>query len=328
MARLIIVQTEHLDAQASAWLAERADLIVCAYDDPRFAQVIADADGLVVRTYTQVDARLLSAAPQLKVVGRAGVGLDNIDIAACHSRGIEIVYTPDANTQAVVEFVLALMCDALRPRSTLDRALSTEKWNQVRAETVASRQFNELSLGILGLGRVGSGLAKVAGAIGCRVMYHDLLTIAPEHRFGATPTTADELFSTCDVLSIHIDGRPTNRGFVDESLISLMKENVLLLNTSRGFVVDNLPLARFLREHPNAMACLDVHEPEPFSDDYPLLGLSNVRLYPHLASRTATAMANMSWVVRDVLAVLEGRQPRFPAPPTAPTAPAAPVPRE
>ena len=124
----------------------------------------------------------------------------------------------------------------------------------------------------------------------------------------------EELFARSDALTIHIDGRPNNRHFISKRLIESMKKNVLFLNTSRGFVVDKMALSRFLAAQPNAQAVLDVHEPEPIDAAYPLLGLPNARLLPHLASRTETALLNMSWVARDVLAVLEGREAQFQAP--------------
>jgi phosphoglycerate dehydrogenase-like enzyme len=310
----LVIQTEHLSDGAATWLGARCRLLHCAQETPEFFNLLKSASALIVRTYTIVNESMLAQAPQLKVVGRAGVGIDNIDVSACRRRGIEVVYTPDANTQAVVEYVVCLLCDALRPRLTLDRAISIEDWNQRRAETVGQRQMNQLTLGVLGFGRVGRGLAGVAQAIGYRVFYNDLLEIPINQRASASPLQATELFEQCDVISIHIDGRAGNRAFVNQRLISRMKPNAILLNTSRGFVVDNLALKEFLLHNPAALAMLDVHEPEPFGPDYPLLGLRNAKLYPHLASRTETAMNNMSWVVRDVVAVLEGRPPEFPAP--------------
>lgn len=310
----LVIQTEHLWPAAAAWLAERCQLVACSHDSAEFRTLLAKARGLVVRTYTIVNEALLDLAPQLRVVGRAGVGLDNIDVSACRRRGIEVVYTPDANTQAVVEFVICLMCDALRPRTVVDRAVDASEWNRLRAETVASRQMSELTVGILGLGRVGKRVAKVASAIGCQVLYHDILNIDPEQRSGAAPVADEFLFEHSDVITVHIDGRASNRHFVNDRLLRHMKADALFINTSRGFVVDNLSLARFLTDHPQARAMLDVHDPEPFGPEYPLLGLPNATLFPHLASRTETAMQNMSWVVRDVAAVLEGRAPTFPAP--------------
>ena len=181
----VVVQSEHLDAEAAHWLAERCRLVACPHDSPGFSAALADADGLVVRTYTIVNQALLSKAPKLKVVGRAGVGLDNIDVAACRARSIEVVYTPDANTQAVVEYVFALLLDVLRPRVTLPRAVDAKEWHRLREETVGRRQLNELTIGLLGLGRVGKGVAKAAAALGCRVLFNDIATIPADQRFGA-----------------------------------------------------------------------------------------------------------------------------------------------
>jgi len=309
----LVIQTEHLSAAAAAWLAERCDLRVCAHDSSEFRDLLPHAHGFVVRTYTQVNRDLLSRAPLLKVVGRAGVGLDNIDLPACESRGVTVVSTPDANTQAVVEYVIALLSDALRPRLTLSQSIPNQEWNHLREITVGPRQMNELTLGILGLGRVGSRIAEVARAIGFTVLFNDVRDIAPADRRGAEAVSAERLFAECDVVTVHIDGRPSNRAFVNAALINRMKPDALIINTSRGFVIDNAALAAFLQRNTNALAMLDVHEPEPFGSDYQLLNLPNAKLYPHLASRTETAMNNMSWVVRDVLAVLEGKTPQFPA---------------
>jgi D-3-phosphoglycerate dehydrogenase len=116
-------------------------------------------------------------------------------------------------------------------------------------------------------------------------------------------------------VTVHVDGRRSNRGLVGTAAFGAMKKDVLFINASRGFIVDAAALAVFLKANPGATAALDVHEPEPFGADYPLLGLPNARLLPHLASCTATAQANMSWVVRDVWRVLSGEKPEFPAAP-------------
>lgn len=310
----IVIQTEHLSQAASTWLAERCKLVVCAASSAEFDQLIGSAAGLVVRTYTIVDEKLLERATRLKVIGRAGAGVDNIDVAGCRRRGIQVVYTPDANTQAVVEYVLSLLGDILRPRVVLKDAVSVAEWARLREATVGRLQMNQLTLGILGLGRIGKGLAGVAGAIGMKVLFNDLLEIPVDHRCGAQSVSVERLLEQSDVVSIHIDGRASNRRFVNRALIDRMKSDVMFINTSRGFVVDNMALAEFLRRNPGALALLDVHDPEPFGADYPLLGLANARLYPHLASRTQAAMENMSWVVRDVVAVLEGTKPESPAP--------------
>ncbi|NBQ15348.1 MAG: hypothetical protein EBU31_12280, partial [Proteobacteria bacterium] len=175
--RPTVIQTEHLSPAAAHWLAERAELVVGAPGSPAFEEAAPRAAGLVVRTYTQVNEALLARLPALRAVGRAGVGLDNVDQDACARRGIAVFNTPDANTQAVVEYVTCLVCDALRPRVFIDEPLDKDEWDEVRQEVVAHRQMNELRLGILGLGRIGRRVAEVARAIGFDVAYHDLAEI-------------------------------------------------------------------------------------------------------------------------------------------------------
>ena len=305
--------TEHLADEAAEWLAERFDVEFCGVHDDRFGELAPEAEALVVRTYTRVDNALLVHLPKLKVVGRAGVGIDNIDVAACKARGVQVVSTPDANTQAVVEYVLCLVCDVLRPRLFLEESVEKEEWDQIRQDVVGLWQMDELVLGILGLGRIGKRIAEVARAIGFTVIYHDIEEIPVERRFGAEPVSLTRLFAESDLLTIHIDGRPSNRGFVSRELIESMRPDANLINTARGNVIDAQALASWLLRNPAAAAMLDVHDPEPFGEDYPLLDVPNAYLAPHLASRTMTAMDNMSWVVRDVVAVLEGRAPKWPA---------------
>ncbi|MDG2422885.1 MAG: NAD(P)-dependent oxidoreductase [Phycisphaerales bacterium] len=302
--RPLVILTEYLDDEAIAWLSERVELQQCPTDDPGFQSLLERAEGLVIRTYTKVDQQFLDKAPLLKVVGRAGVGLDNVDLEACAKRGIEVVNTPDANTQAVVEYVTSIISGILRPRTRLEESVDPKQWGHLRDDNIVARQMSEMTLGILGLGRIGSRIAQVAGALGFNVIYNDLEQIPEAKRHGAEPVDIGGLLSNSDVLTVHIDGRPSNKGLLSSDKINQLQPTVLLLNTSRGFVLDADALAGFLKSHEEARAVLDVHDPEPIPPDYPLLGLSNAILYPHLASRTRAAQANMSWVVRDVARVL------------------------
>jgi phosphoglycerate dehydrogenase-like enzyme len=313
-----VVVTETLDPKPAVWLAERANLVWCPHTETgKLAAALADAEGLVVRTYTRVDEALLHQAPKLKVVGRAGVGLDNIDLAACRRRGVRVVFTPDANTQAVVEYVFALMLDALRPRFTMTGYTDDAEFHRLRKEEVGI-QLSELTLGILGFGRIGKRVGRVAHAIGMKVLANDLLPEA-DLRAGANyPFECVDhaaLYHESDVLTIHVDGRPENRGLIDAAALAQLKPGCLLINAARGMLIDNEAVAAWARQHEadGGRVILDVHDPEPPPRDYPLFGLPNVRLLPHLASRTRPALENMSWVVRDVVAVLEGKEPEFPA---------------
>lgn len=310
----LVIYTETIDPGALAWLRERAEVLACAPGDPAFEEAVERIEGLLIRTYTQVDEALLDRLPALKVVGRAGVGIDNIDVAACRTRGVEVVYAPASSTHAVAEYVLALLCDALRPREYLADAVDQATWGTLRKTLVGRRQFDELTLGILGLGRIGSTVARFAEVLGFTVRYHDLLELPESGRFGAEPVDLETLFSEVDVLTVHVDGRARNRGFIDRSLLDRLPADAVLINTSRGFVFDHDALRGWLADRPDARAYLDVQDPEPPPPGDPLLSLPNARLLPHLASRTSTAMARMSDVVEDIWAVLEGRAPNWPAP--------------
>lgn len=315
MTRYLVVQAEELDAAAAAWLSYRCDLVACREERAeRFDELLARAHGLIVRTYTRVGPSLLARAPHLRVVGRAGVGLDRIDVAACRARGVEVVHTPDANGQAVAEFVFALLHDALRPRLFLDRAIDAHRWNALRAELNAPNQLSEMVLGVWGLGRIGTRVARAAAGLSMSVIYHDLREIPHADRAGAQPVGRDELLARADVLTLHTDPRPSNRHLLGAQALALCKPTAIIINTSRGMIADAHALADFLRSRPASKALIDVHDPEPFDGNYPLLGLHNAHLTPHIAAATATAHANMSWVVRDLWRVLCGQPPEHPAP--------------
>ena len=313
-SRPIVLVTEGSDAVPLRWLAERAHVVEAGVEDPRFAEHLAAAQGLIVRTYTKVTTELLAGARRLKVVGRGGVGLENIDVAACRARGIEVVYTPDANTLAVGDFVFGYLLQLLRPWAFFkEAAYPPAEFKRIR-NTVRGRQLNELTMGILGMGRVGRRVGHIASSgFGMRVIYNDLLDVQARLDFPAQSVTQQTLYREADILSIHVDMKPGNDNLVGREQLAMMKPSAVLINTSRGEVLDAAALAEAILGRKLAGAALDVFWPEPPRSDFPLLGLDNVLLTPHLAARTFTAIENMSWVVRDVLAVIEGKTPAYPA---------------
>ncbi|MEM9082510.1 MAG: NAD(P)-dependent oxidoreductase [Planctomycetota bacterium] len=310
----VVIQTEHLDQEPAGWLAERTEYHYHSHEDPAFEDLLPRVNALVVRTYTMVNEELLDKAPNLKVVGRAGVALENIDIPLCRSRGVEVVHTPGANTQAVVELVWAFMLDAKRPRAFIDRSYSLNEWGAARKELIGSRELADCAIGIIGFGRIGSRIAQVSRAMGVEAKFCDVREISAEAHNGATQASLDEILSTCDIITVHVDDRPSNSRFLNASKLSLMKSDALFINTSRGFVIDSSALASFLRENPAAQAILDVHDPEPVPEGDALLEAANCWQSPHIGAATATAHRNMSWVVRDVWRVLNGEKPESPAP--------------
>jgi phosphoglycerate dehydrogenase-like enzyme len=313
--RPIVLMTEHSDPAPLAWLRERVDLREVKVDDPDFDQQLAQAEGLLVRTYTQVNQELLAKAPKLRVVARGGVGLENIDVKACRARGVAVVYTPDANTIAVGDFVFGYILQLLRPWNFFrERTYDKKEFKRIR-DSVRGRQLNELTMGIIGMGRVGRRVGHIAAnGFGMRVLYNDLLDVHEHVHFAATSVDKETLYRDADVLSLHVTMVPGNENMIGRAQLAMMKPTAIVINTSRGEVLDAQALADAIREKRIAGAALDVYHPEPPAPDFPLLGFENVLLTPHLAARTNTAMENMSWVVRDVVEVLEGRKPKYPAP--------------
>jgi phosphoglycerate dehydrogenase-like enzyme len=310
-----VLVAEGSDPIPLAWLRERAEVLEISASDPAFATEIKSAQGLLVRTYTKVTAAFLDQAPKLKVVGRGGVGIENIDVTECRKRGIEVVYTPDANTLAVGDFVFGYLLQLLRPWNFFREAVyEPREFKRIR-DTVRGRQLNELTIGILGMGRVGRRVGHIAAnGFGMRVIYNDLLDVQSLLDFPATAVDKPTLYREADILTLHVDMKPGNENLISTEQLKLMKNDAVLINTSRGEVLDANALATIIRSGKLTGAALDVYWPEPPKPDFPLLGLSNVLLTPHLAARTTTAMENMSWVVRDVVEVLNGRKPKYPAP--------------
>jgi D-3-phosphoglycerate dehydrogenase len=316
MPKPLVLVTEGSDPKPLDWLRQHATVVECTTDDPAFAAHLAQARGLLVRTYTKVDAALLAKAPNLKVVGRGGVGLENIDVPACRARGVEVVYTPDANTLAVGDYVFGYALQFLRPWNFFkDAPYDPKEFKRIR-NTVRGRQLNELTIGILGMGRVGRRVGHIAAqGFGMRVLYNDILDIpANILPFPATAVDKPTLYKEADILTLHVTMLPGNHNLIGKAQLATMKPTAILINTSRGEVLDAAALRDAIKSNQLAGAALDVFHPEPPVPDFPLLGLDNVLLTPHLAARTYTALENMSWVTRDVVEVLNGRPPKYPAP--------------
>jgi phosphoglycerate dehydrogenase-like enzyme len=313
--RPTVLVAEGSDPGPLAWLRERAHVVEVPFNDPQFESHLPAADALVIRTYTRVNDALLDRAPRLRVVGRGGVGIENIDLDACRRRGVRVVHTPNANTKAVGDYVFGVLLRLVRDWVFLssDNVPDMREFKRVR-DRIRGRQLDEMTLGVLGMGRVGRRVGRIAAAgFGMRVIYNDLLDVRALLDFDATPVEKPRLYREADVLTIHVDMRPGNANLVGREQLAIMKPNAIVINASRGEVLDAAVLAEALRAKRLAAAALDVYAPEPPPADFPLLGMDNVLLTPHLASRTWSATLNMSWVVRDVVAVLEGREPQWAA---------------
>jgi phosphoglycerate dehydrogenase-like enzyme len=306
MTKPTILVTEGLEKTPFTWLRAHANVLEISWKDPeQLRAALASAHGLIVRTYTQVTDELLSLAPHLKVVGRAGVGLDNIDQVACQRRGIAVLSTPTANTRAVCEYVFNLIFSLARPVVNLKAPVTDAEFHNYR-KIVRGLELSGKTIGILGMGRIGRGVGKIAWAMEMNVLYNDLLDVSTLIDYPAKSVPKPELYANADILTVHVNHQPDNLNYhlIDTAVISRMKPSALLINTSRGEVVAAEDLATALKTNRLAGACLDVHDPEPPPADYPLWGLPNLIFAPHLAARTQGAMDRMSWVARDVVEFL------------------------
>lgn len=315
MPKPTVVISEPIAENPQCWIQKQAQVL---YADAGNRQALFDhlahAQALIVRTYTIVDQELLDHAPELRVIARAGVGLDNIDLCACHQRGICVVHTPRANTQAVVEYVTSMMLTSLRTITWVRPQDSAQDWHAMRDLAITPRSCVGARLGIIGLGNIGSSLARVATALGMEVVYSDLLEIDEHQRAGAIPVNLEELIATSEVISVHVDGRAGNKNLLNKSFFDLLQSDAIVINSSRGFVLDEQAASVYALANPEVQLILDVHSPEPIAHDSPLVGLPNVICTPHIAAGTKSAKEQMSWVVRDVMRVLNGHEPEFPAP--------------
>ncbi len=306
MSPPLVLVTEPLAPQPLQWIRDRSELVECPASDKRFHELLERAQALVVRTYTIVDESLLDRAPNLRVVARAGVGLDNIDLDACKARGIRVVHTPHANAMSVVEYTISMMMQALRPIHPITSPLDDTQWHAAREDAITESSVVGTTLGVIGLGHIGSRTARAASGIGMRVIHNDLRSIPDAE---SESCSLEELLKSARVITLHVDGRATNHHMISDEQFALMRPDAILINASRGFVVDRSAAERFAKQNPDARLIFDVHDPEPIDPSSALLGLPNVILTPHIAAATREAKTAMSWVVRDVHAVLEGEDP-------------------
>jgi len=307
-AKPTVVVSETLNQEALDYLAEHATVIRATPEN--ILDVVCPADGLCVRTYTQVDQALLDAAPRLKVVGRAGVALENIDVLACRARGVEVVHTPEANTLAVVDYTMAAILRMNRRFWPMTGFMTDEEFHGARKGTFG-RFLADATLGIIGAGRIGRRVAKAAAGLGMTVLYNDILDITLD--CDATAVDKATLFAQSDIVTIHVPLTALTTKMINADTLAQFKDGAQFINAARGPCVDYDALGAALRSKKLSAVTVDCHDPEPPPQDYALFGLDDAYLTPHTAARVPQAMANMSKVVEDIVAMVEGRPPRFPA---------------
>lgn len=281
------------------------------WKDPEgLAAALHGCHALIVRNQTNVTSNLLAEAPSLKVIGRAGAGLDNIDVRAATEAGIVVASTPDQNSVSVAELVLAMMLALARKILPADANVRKGGWDRQRFTGI---ELYGKTLGIVGLGRIGFLTASRARSFGMNILAHDeflspdAATVVETH---AELTGLDELLERSDFISCHLPLNAETRGFFDYARFSRMRPGAFFLNLSRGEVVDEAGLVRALQEGRISGAGLDVREKEP-PEISPLTEMDNVILTPHIAAFTVEGQERVIRAVcADVAAVLRGRAAR------------------
>ena len=247
---------------------------------------LADADALVVRSAVQVDDALMEHAPKLRVIGRAGVGVDNIDAEAATRRGVVVMNTPGANAVAVAELAICLMIALARKVPAANTSMHAGKWEK---KSLQGAELRGKTLGILGLGRVGLEVARRAKAFGMEIIGSDpFVSAAVARENGIRLVALDELFAGSDYLTLHVGLTPQTAGIINAKTLAAMKKGIRIVNCARGELVDDVALADALKSGQVAGAALDVFPVEPPKDS-PYFGLDNAILTPHIAGSTAEA---------------------------------------
>ena len=307
-----VVITEFMDASAVGALAAAHDTryLPDLVDRPdALAAEAAEADALIVRNRTQVRGALLAGAPRLRVVGRLGVGLDNIDLPGCEARGIAVIPATGANAQAVAEYVIGTALLLLRGAYRSTGEVAAGKWP--RAALSSGREIAGKALGIVGFGDIGRRVARLGRALGMEAAAHDvaLPASAPVWRDEQVePRDLDALLGASDVVTLHVPLVAATRNLIDARRLAGMRRGAILINTARGGVVDEAALGAALASGHLGGAALDVFEQEPLPAGSPLANAPNLVLTPHVAGLTQEANARVSTMIAErVLAALAGR---------------------
>ena len=282
-----ILIAEKISASAVEQLKEPGWTVLTAEQlDGKLASELETADALIVRSAVQADAALLSHAKKLRVVGRAGVGVDNIDLDAATRQGIAVMNTPGANAVAVAEQTLGMMLAMARHLCRADALMHAGKWEK---KSLQGSELRGKTLGIAGLGRIGMEVARRARAFGMEIVGHDpFVSVAVAKEQGIRLVSMEELYGAADYITLHVGLTPQTTGMINEAAFKKMKKGVRLVNCARGELVNEADLASALKDGRVTAAALDVFNEEPLKNS-PLQSLENVILTPHIGGSTHEA---------------------------------------
>jgi len=275
-------------------------------------KAVRDVDALYCTLNEKIDKEVLDNAQRLKVVGTMSVGVDHIDIGHATSKGVYVVHTPGVLTETVADHTWALLLATARRVVEADNLVRRGEWKIAWAPTMLlGHDIHGKVLGIIGLGRIGEAVARRSKGFGMKVLYYDVIRRkAAEEKLGLEYAPMERVLKESDFISLHVPLTPQTRGLIGEEELRIMKKNAILINTSRGAVIDQKALARALKEGWIAGAGLDVFEEEPIGSDDPLLKLTNIVLTPHIGSashETRNRMAELA--ASGMISVLRGEKP-------------------
>ena len=310
MARIVI--SEFMDEPAVARLQAKHSVLYdpkLVDDAPRLAVEAAGADVFIVRNRTQVRGELLAALGQCKLVGRLGVGLDNIDLPACEAAGMLVVPATGANALSVAEYVVGTAMLLLRGAYASSAAVAGGQWP--RNTLSNGREIGGKSLGLVGFGSIGQLTAQMALGLGMQVSAFDAMMDDEHPAFAGSKVRCaglDEVIGMSDVVSLHVPLLPSTRGLFNADRLASMKRGAVMINTSRGGIIDEVALAAALRSGQLGGAAIDVFDKEPLPASSHFVDCPNLLLTPHVAGVTAEANERVSSLIADkVLAFLKGQ---------------------
>lgn len=273
---------------------------------------VEGCDGILTLLTDRVDGELLDrAGPQLRVVSNYAVGFDNVDVPEATRRGLPVGNTPGVLTETTADLAFALLMAAARRLPEGDRYVRAGRWRTWGPLLLLGPDVHGATLGIVGFGRIGQAMARRATGFGMTILYHDVVELPPavSAPLGATYVGLDELFARSDFVSLHTNLTPETRHLVDAARLGLMKPTAIVINTSRGPVIDQAALYEALRDGVIGGAALDVTDPEPMRADDPLLRLDNCLVVPHIASASRATRARMGeMAAANLLAGLRGER--------------------
>lgn len=284
-----IVVSDGMDKDVFQSLCEISDFDV--HPEPKITQeklqeLLPKITGLVIRSATTVNADLLEKAPNLKYVIRAGEGTDNIDKVSCAQKGVKVSNTPGANNNSAAEHAIALMMTALRKTAAADKKMKEGGWDK---SLYTGNELSNKTIGIVGFGRIGQIVAKRLSGFEPKVLFYDPFIESSELPYAKKAENLEEIFKSSDIITIHTPLMEATKGLVGSKLLSLMKDSAILVNASRGGIVDEQALLEILKNKKIKAAAFDVFATEPLEKESELRKLENIILTPHLGASTEEA---------------------------------------